>query len=202
MEYEENEQQQGIYPQQVPTIGHTSEGALQYQLESLEAIDKIEHVIKGEVEIFNEETGRVEWKQQFEPMINQKGINMIRGYLAMYMGSTKTYALTKLNSDYVSQEVIDVGRNIKAELMDNWNDYGVKDYSSASFIMNIITSAVNAILHKGEDATYLKFLRTTQNIFRNPTPPTILTKYETAREIKWYYGIYIWKEKNMREVKV
>jgi len=144
-------------------MGHTSEGALQYQLEAQETVERICHIIKGEIEVLDKQ-GNSEWKKVHHPMVNKKGLNMIRGYLTMYLGGTKTFALTDLEDEYVRAEVMDIGKNIKAELMDNWNDYEVKDYSSASFIINVVCSTVFAVLRKGEGATYLKFLRTTQQI--------------------------------------
>jgi hypothetical protein len=156
---------QSMPMQQPPLIsGHTTEGALQYQLESIEIVERVERIIKGEVEAPNPMGSGTIWKPAWKPMVNEKGLNVIRGYLSMYLGGTKTFALSDLNDEYISSEVIDVGRNIKNELMDHWVVYDVKDYSSASFIINIVTAAVHAVLRKGGDATYLKFLRTTQNI--------------------------------------
>lgn len=159
-EYEE----QAPYPASQPAIvGHTTEGALQYQLEGIEIVEKVEHTINGEVERINP-NGTISWEKRFKPMVNKNGLNMIRGYLQMYLGGTKTFALSDLDEEYIYQETRDVGHNIIAELMDNWNDYEVKDYAAASFITNIVCSAVHAVMKKGQDATYLKFLRTTQNI--------------------------------------
>jgi len=161
---EEEIQQPIPYPSSQPMMmGHTSEGALQYQLESQETVERVCHIIKGETEIVNKQ-GILEWKRVFEPMVNQKGLNMIRGYLTMYLGGTKTFALTDLDDEYIRDEVMDIGHNIKAELMDNWTQYSVKDYASASFIINIVCSTVYAVLRKGEGGTYLRFLRTTQQI--------------------------------------
>jgi len=163
----EAEQQQ---PQPLPMykpnnyIPQAEVGALQYQLEGIDTVERIEHIIKGEVEKIDTKNQQLTWIKSFVPMVNEKGMNMIRGYLTMYLGGTKTYALSDFSDDYISDEVIDIGRNIKNELMDNWIEYDVKDYASASFIINIVTSAVHAVLKKGMNANYLKFLRTTQNI--------------------------------------
>jgi len=152
------------YPTQQPAGNyHAEAGALQYQLENIDTVERIERIIKGEVPFFDK-LGNLKWKKAFNPMINEKGVSMIRGYLTMYLGGTKTYALSDLKDQYISDEVIDIARNIKAELMDNWSEYEVKDYAAASFIINIVASAVHAVLKKGQDATYLKFLRTTQSI--------------------------------------
>jgi len=160
----EDQEQEPMPLQQPMIMGHTSEGALQYQLDSLEVVERVERIIKGEVEGIDEKTGARKWIQQFTPMLNNKGLNMIRGYLTMYLGGTKTFALTDVEGEYISDETIDIGRNIKAELMDNWTEYDVKDYAAASFIINIVCAAVYAVLKKGEDGTYLNFLKTTQQI--------------------------------------
>ena len=165
MEADQQEEYQEPYPaQQHVVMGHTSEGALQYQLESQEIIERVEHILNGEVEQLNPKINKVEWVRKRTPMVNEKGINMILGYLTIYVGGTKTYALSDLDAEYIQNEVIDIGRNIKAELYDNWNEYEVHNTSVASYIINIVCSSVYAVLKKGENANYLNFLRTTQNI--------------------------------------
>jgi hypothetical protein len=191
---QQEEEQQIPYPVAQPMMGHTTEGALQYQLESIDAVDRIGHIIRGEAET-RDELGNVIWKQQFKPMLNEKGLNMIRGYLTMFMGSTKTFALTDIEGEYIGDEVIDVGSNIKAELMDNWTEYGVKDYAAATFIINIVTAAIYAILKKGEDATYLKFLRTTQNIQEVQHHQAISQQAMTPRENNNLMGVIFGKKK-------
>lgn len=162
---EQYEEQEAPYPvsQPMPMFGHTSEGALQYQLESKEEVGHIIHAIKGEEEAMMA-NGRKGWIKTQKPMVNDRGFTVIKGYLNTYLNSTKTFALTDLDDDYIREEVIDVGRTLKAELMDNWTEYEVKDFASASFIVQQVAAIVNAVLRKGQDATYLKFLRTTQSI--------------------------------------
>jgi hypothetical protein len=161
---EEHQQEVQMPMQQPPIVGHTTEGALQYQLESQETAERVQHIINGEVQEWDDQRQSMQWVKRFESMVNKKGLNMIRGYLTLYLGGTKTFALSDLETEYIASQTMAIGNNIKSELMDNWTEYSVKDYASASFIIDIVCSAVYAVLKKGENANYLKFLRTTQQI--------------------------------------
>lgn len=150
--------------QQPIQLAHTSEGALQYQLENAPNINKIRNIILGKRQVFNSETGKFEWISMYPPMINSSGMDMIDGYLQTFLGNTKLFALSNLDEEYISLEVIQIGENIRSNLYDNWNRYGVKNINSASFIVRTMTSNIYAILKKGQNAKYLNFLRTTQHI--------------------------------------
>lgn len=163
--YQEDQQDQPGIPVQQPFIaGHTTEGALQYQLESIDEAKAFLHAVNGEEEFYDPTKKKYVWKQTQQPMVNAKGLGLIKGYITSVLGNVKTYALTELEEGYIGEEVISVGENLKDDLEDNWTYYGVKDPGSASFIVRQLPCVVNAVLRKALNANYLKFLRTTQNI--------------------------------------
>ena len=163
MEGEQSQVQQAS-PQPMMMMGHTSEGALQFQLDCHSLIDNMEHVLRGEKIEVDETTGRAQWMKKYPAMINNDGVNMLTGYLNLYVGGTKNFALTSFTEDYVSEQVICVGNLLINNLSDNWTRYELKDYNTASFIVDFVCATIYAILKKGENANYLKFLRTTQQI--------------------------------------
>lgn len=152
------------YPSMGMSNLHAESGALQYQLENTDAAEILEHHIRGEVQIPNKKSGAMEWKPCLSPMLNDKGVKMIKGYLYTYLGAAKTFALSEFSEEYIAQQTMSVGRIIRHELNDNWNEYEVRDYASASFIIDTITAIAYATLMKGHKGNYLKFLRTTQTI--------------------------------------
>ena len=154
------------YPMAQPIMagGLSSEGALQYQFENPKIVEEALHVFRGEVKVINPQTNAATWQRRYPAMVNEKGLAMIRGYLLMFLQGTKNYGLTDVSDEYIGESVIDVGRIIRDELYDHWEEYQVRGYSAASFIVERVTDLAYTIKKKGEDATYLKFLTKTHNI--------------------------------------
>lgn len=156
------DQQQG-YNQPIMT-SNLDDGMLQYQIESNEIIDEIEHLLKGEALNYNQGSGDINWvsKGIGRPLINDKGINSVVTILKSHL--TKIFVLSDFEEEDVRNITISVGENIIDELYFNWEEYEVPSPSAASMIVNIITHTVYATLRKGYLGNYLKFLKTAQRI--------------------------------------
>lgn len=147
-----------------PNMGLSSEGALQYQFENPNIVQTFLHIIRGEVKSFDSKTAQTIWIQKLRPMVNEKGVGMIQGYLLTFLEGSKNYGLTKIDNEYIGESVIHIGMIIRDELYDNWNDYDVKDEQAASFIVERVTDIAFTIKKKGDAGTYLTFLTKTHNV--------------------------------------
>ena len=152
------------FPQPMGGGSLAAEGALQYQFENPNLVDTMEHTFLCETEII--EDGMRKWIKipGVKPMINYKGLSKIRGFLTMFLIGSKNFALTDVSDQYIGESVINIGRIIMTDFMDNWNIYEIKDYASASFMVETITDVAYTIKKKGEGATYLKFLTKTHHV--------------------------------------
>ena len=161
----EPDEEEGQIPVSQPMImGHTSEGALQYQLETTDIVDQVVQILKGYAQVKDNKTGFQVWKQLSKPMINDKGLDRVRSYLTLILGGQKIFALTDLEESQIGDEVVSIGMDFVRDFEDNYIPCGIPDATTASYIVRWINLITNAVLKKGEDATYLKFLRTTQQI--------------------------------------
>lgn len=159
------QEQQETYPmiqQGVPM--QASEGALQYQLDSDQIIDDIEHNLKGETLHINPRTGDEEWKVRkgISPILNEEGVNTIITILKSHL--TKIFILSDLDMEVIISITKDIGDNIIDDFEDNWERYGLKNGSGGSTVVRTVTNTVYATLSKAKHGNYLKFLRTTHNI--------------------------------------
>jgi len=163
--YEQQDPQEQIYPTQQPAMpGQMTEGLLQYQIDSNEIIEEIEHILKGELMHYNSKTGSMEWekKKHIKALINERGINGIISILKSRL--TKIFILSDFDEDKIVNMTINIGQNVIDELYFNWEEYEIPSTSAASIVLNMVTDTVYATLRKGYLGNYMKFLKTSQRI--------------------------------------
>lgn len=153
------------YPVAAPSgLGHTSEGALQFHINSSQIIEEIEHSLKSEEFCIDPKTGRGGWKRRrgIKPIINDKGINSVITILKSRL--SKIFIFSDLEENNIREMTKYVGESIIDDLYYNWQEYEIKDTAAASVVVGLVTDTVYATLRKGYGKNYLKFLSTTQSI--------------------------------------
>jgi len=146
------------YPMPPVMMGHTTEGSLHFQLDINDIIQEVEHNIKCEV--YDGDN----WKrpENIKPLLNQKGVNSVITTLRLRL--SKIFVL----SDFDEQDIYDMTRTVWNDIVDdfylNWDEYGIRDTSAASYILHMVADSIYSTLRKGYRRNYLKFLSTTTNV--------------------------------------
>jgi len=156
MEIQEQQPQFPVYPY---NPGMSSESSLAFQLDVKSILNDIEHDIKGEVLVINDD-GSAKWEvpEGVKSIIGFKGINRVMSVLRSRL--TKVFVLSNLSQDYIENITIGIAKNVVDDIYYNWEEYEIKDDASASHIVRLVTDTVLATLTKAHDAKYLKFLST------------------------------------------
>ena len=102
-----------------------------------------------------------------EPYCNSFGIGRIRTRVMNLLVAMKVYALSKLEDEYIRDSIISQSCALVDDLHDNWESYGIASMGAASDITQTISNLTYAIMQKGNDSTYLKFLTKTHNVNEN-----------------------------------
>jgi len=159
------QQQPQFYPSPQPVFGgHTSEGALHYQIDPEAIIEDIKHILKCEDPVLDEKSQQYVWKlpEGMTPILNEYGINKVMAILKTRL--TKIFILSDFDEDSIYNITAGVGINIRDDIYYNWDRYGISDPASASLILETCTDAVYATLRKAKNGNYLRFLQTAQRI--------------------------------------
>ncbi len=148
--------------QQPVMAGHSTEGALRFQLEIEQELNTLKHNLSGEVlEIVD---GTAMWVKppNVLPMINEAGVNSLLSTLRPLL--SKIITLSNLDEKQIESMVSVYGKNIIATLQQNWKVYDIKDDTAASLILHTLVDTYYANLCKAQNAKYLKFLSSTTSI--------------------------------------
>lgn len=143
---------------------HSTEGSLRYQIETSNILEELEHGLKAEVPILDQNTNTISWQKPkgVEPLINQRGVNNVITLLRIRL--TKIFVLSELEQESIEWMTINLGQTLIDDLYFNWAEYGIKDTAAASMIVALVCDTVFATLRKGYKGNYQKFISRTQSV--------------------------------------
>lgn len=159
------QEEQIPYPIQQPIYhDNMSNGLLQYQIDSNEIIEEIEHTLKGEVPKYDSKSGEMQWvkRKESKALINDRGISVLLTILKSRL--SKIFILSDFDEENVYSMTTGIGETLIDELYFHWEEYEIPSTSAASTILALVTDTVYATLRKGYLGKYLNFLKTAQRI--------------------------------------
>lgn len=151
-------------PSGISAAPQAEAGALQYQLEGEEIVNDLINTFRGVESVFDPKQNRMVEVRTSEPLCNDFGISRIRTRLMTFLRGMKVFALSDLDDDYIEKSIISLGNSIIDDITDNWNLYGMSSPSAASDIVRTITDTAYAVMRKGSNKVYLRFLTKTHNV--------------------------------------
>ena len=151
-------------PSMASSAPHAEAGALQYQLEGEEIVTDLINTFRGVESIFDPKQNRMVEVRTSEPLCNDFGVSRIRTRLMTFLRGMKVFALSDLDDDYIEKSIISLGNSIIDDISDNWNLYGMSSPSAGSDIVRTITDTAYAVMRKGSNKVYLRFLTKTHNV--------------------------------------
>lgn len=151
------------YPLPQRMSGHNTDSSLLIQLEVRSIIESVKHVLQCETAI-QQNNGAWVWKRAagIQPLINEKGMYTVLGFLEPRL--TKIFQLSIHDEEIINNITLSVSSNVTASICDNWDEFNIKDYSSARLIIELVTDTVYSTLRKSKDGEYLKFLKGTHTV--------------------------------------
>ena len=157
-------QQMEPYPLPTGAAPHQTEGALHYQIDPTEILEELEHALKAEVLVYDENLKNYRWitPPGMNPIINERGVNAVMMMLKARL--TKIFILSDLETEQIEKMTYHIGQNVIDLIYYNWDQFGIKDDAQASSVLHLVTDTVYSTLRKSYHGNYLKFLRTTQSI--------------------------------------
>lgn len=147
---------------QRPTVDD-SLGGLQFQLDNTEIIMEVRRVLLCEEEyIDNRNMKFFKTTPGSTPYINEKGISTIMIILKSRLN--KVMILSDLSEVRIRTMLNNIYEDLTDDFFYNWTNYAIKDISSGSIIVSMVTDTVEGTLRKAYQNNYLKLLRSIHSI--------------------------------------
>ena len=145
-----------------------SEDIARWQLELNDILEKAEHVLKGDIVVF--ENGQVVWKDNPNPeknTLNKKGVQICMKFLSMYVN--RNTILADYTDEEVRYKVLDFGKRFNNLIFLKYDEMGMdneekrKEYASIVGAMtDIVHSAYSRAKDGRERESYRKMISVSQ----------------------------------------
>ena len=153
---------------------------LQFQTETQELLDKLEHYYKGEY-IHTDKEGNQSWKQSKDPdarMFNEHGVNLMMETVSKYID--KHTSLSRYKEQRINEILYDLGNDLVLVIFCNYEKMGMDNYFKKTKFRLIITTTshiIESAYRKAIDGKFLeeinqsKIVTQSDNIGRSPGIP-------------------------------
>lgn len=135
--------------------GQQDNNLIQYQLESTELLERIEHFLKGDYIAVNQETGDQHYaKQENEDLVlfNEYGVNSIMNIIGNYID--KNTMLSYYDEERINEILADLGDTLADFIFNNYDRMGMTTEFKKSRYNMIVLNILHAI-----ESTYRRALK-------------------------------------------
>ncbi len=138
--------------QLIPYAAQTSPDLIKWQLDPADIVEELMHSLKGEVW----STLHGKYVKRYKPMMNEKGLNNLMGFLSIEISKIK------ILSNYKEEDVLKSSEEFNYILSDKlfikYKEWEI-DFSDLSTIRRMIGEAVFATLKRAENEGERRFLK-------------------------------------------